>query len=144
MAEGDTLVTNPTLTWLLSLMDLTSVTVKAALLDDTYTPNIDAHEFFDDVSAYEVSGTGYTAGGVALSGKSVSQDDTDDEAVFDASDVSFGTLGVDVGNIGYAVVYVDTGTPSTSRILWLIEAGFPANGGPVSIQWNAEGALNLG
>lgn len=47
-------------------VDFDSDGVKVALLSSAYTPNQTAHDYFDDVSAYEVSGTGYTAGGQAL------------------------------------------------------------------------------
>ena len=47
------------------VIDMDSHTFKAALLADTYTPSA-AHDTWSDVSAHEISGTGYTAGGQAL------------------------------------------------------------------------------
>lgn len=38
---------------------------KMMLIADTYTPNKD-HDFVNDVSAHEVTGVGYTAGGQAV------------------------------------------------------------------------------
>lgn len=53
-------------------VDYLSNTIKAALLDSGHTPDRDTHEFFGDVDADEVPATGgYTAGGVTLSGKTI-------------------------------------------------------------------------
>jgi hypothetical protein len=43
-------------------IDWDSDTIKVALLSSSYTPNQDTHDYFDDVSANEVTGTGYTTG----------------------------------------------------------------------------------
>ena len=52
-------------------IDLDGDTIKCALVLSSYTP-ADSHEFWDtSVASAESSGSGYTAGGVALSGKSV-------------------------------------------------------------------------
>lgn len=51
-------------------IDYLSDTIKAALTTSAYTPNLDTHEFFSDVTN-EITGTGYSAGGVALSSKTI-------------------------------------------------------------------------
>lgn len=43
--------------------------IKMALLASSYTPNLSGHVHWSDVSASEITGTGYTAGGVALASK---------------------------------------------------------------------------
>jgi hypothetical protein len=48
-------------------IDFDTDTFKLALLDADYVFNQDTHDFFDDVSAEQITGTGYTAGGVTLS-----------------------------------------------------------------------------
>lgn len=50
-------------------IDLLSDDLRMALVTGSYTPNADADDFWDDVSANEASGTGYTANGQALAGK---------------------------------------------------------------------------
>lgn len=47
-------------------IDWGSDAIKVALATASYTPNLDTHDYFNDVTN-EVSGTGYTAGGAALS-----------------------------------------------------------------------------
>lgn len=44
-------------------IDFDTDTFKCMLLENTYTPDKDAHDFLDDVEAHEASGAGYTAGG---------------------------------------------------------------------------------
>lgn len=96
-------------------IDLVNDTIKAMILTSSYTPNIDTHNFIDDVSANEVSASGsYSAGGITLASKTTTQDDTDNEGVFDCADFS-ATAATISGR--YVVFYKDTGTPSTSPVI---------------------------
>lgn len=141
MAEGDITVYNNFKELLMEGgIDLVNDTIKVALLS-SYTPDVDTHDMWDDVSANEESGTGYTAGGATLASKTVTQDDTDDEGVFDAADVTWS--GLDVGTPAYAIIYKDTGTPSTSPLIAMVELGVASNGQDYTIQWAAEGIINL-
>lgn len=54
-------------------IDLDTDTFKMMLTTSAYTPNIDTHDFRDDVTN-EVTGTGYTAGGATLAGVGVTYD----------------------------------------------------------------------
>lgn len=122
-------------------IDLDTDTIKVALVTSTYTPDQDAHVFFSSVTN-EVSGTGYTAGGASLANKTVTQDNTDNEGVFDADDVSWTTATITARG---AVVYKSTGTSSTSPLICYIDFGADkvSTAGTFSIQWNAEGIINL-
>jgi len=123
-------------------IDLDTDTIKVMLLTSTHANNADTQEFIDDVSANEVSGTGYTAGGATLANKAVTQDNTDDEGVFDADDVSWAASTI---TARYAVIYKDTGTPATSPIIAIIDFGEDkvSSAGAFTITWAAEGILNL-
>jgi len=142
MAEGDITFYNNYKEALMNgaAPDLDTDTIKVALVT-AHTPDIDAHDFFDDVSGDEVSGTGYTAGGEALGSKSVTQDNVDDEGVFDAADVTW--TGLDVGTPSHAIIYEDTGTPGTSTLIAYMEISTASNGGNYTIQWAAEGIINI-
>lgn len=122
-------------------IDLDTDTIKVALVTSTYTPDQDAHDNFDDVTN-EVSGTGYTAGGAALGSKVVSVDNTDNEGVFDAADATWSTSTI---TARAAVLYKDTGTPSTSKLICYIDFASDqiSSAGDFVIAWNAEGILNL-
>lgn len=50
--------------------DFLSDTIKVMLTTSTYSPNLDTHETKADVTN-EISGTGYTAGGVTLASKTI-------------------------------------------------------------------------
>ena len=48
-------------------LDLEAEDMKVAMITDSASPDFDAWDYWADASANEVSGTGYTAGGMALS-----------------------------------------------------------------------------
>ena len=122
-------------------IDLDGDTIKLALLTSSYTP-VAEHDFFDDVSANEVSASGsYSAGGATLT-VTLSQDDTDDEGVFDATDVAFTAF---TGTARYAVIYKSTGNNATSPLICLIDFGTnqTSTAGTFTITFASEGILNI-
>lgn len=124
-------------------INLTSDTIKLALFPSTYTANIDTHQVWSDISASEITGTNYPAGGVALAGKVVTQDNTNDKATFDANDVVF--TNVTLVDCRYGILYKDTGTASTSPLIAQFDWG--SNQSPTGVNftviWNASGILDL-
>lgn len=84
-------------------IDLTSDTIKAVLVADTYTYSA-SHQFLSDLGANTV-GTAAT-----LTSPTVTV------GVFDAADVAFTGLS-STATANAVVVYDDTGTPSTSRLV---------------------------
>lgn len=121
-------------------IDLDTDTIKVALVTSAYTPDQDAHDNFDDITN-EVYGTGYTAGGATLANKAVTADNTDNEGVFDADDVTWSTSTITARG---AVLYKSTGTASTSKLICYFDFGSDkvSSAGNFTIQWNAEGILN--
>lgn len=115
---------------------------NVALVTSTYTPNIDTHDFFDDVTN-EVAGSGYVAGGITLSSTTVILDTTGDEAEFDAADITWATSTLTARG---AVLYRNTGTPGTSPLIAYFDFGSDqtSSAGNFTIAWNSEGLLNLG
>lgn len=122
-------------------IDLDTDTIKVALVTSSYTPDADTHDFFDDVTN-EVTGTGYTAGGETIANTAVTVDTTDDEGVFDGDDVTWSTSTITARG---AVIYKSTGTASTSPLIAYLDFGSDqsSSAGDFTIQWNAEGILNL-
>jgi hypothetical protein len=114
---------------------------KVALCTSSYTPNIDTHSFFDDITN-EVVGTGYTAGGETLGTKTTTQDNTDNEGVFDAADTTWSSSTI---TARYAIIYKSTGTASTSPLICYIDLGEDktSSNGAFTLSWNAEGILNV-
>jgi len=122
-------------------IDLDTDTIRVALVTEDYTPDQDAHEYFDDVTN-EVVGVGYTADGAALAGKAVTQDDTDNEGVFDANDTEWTVATI---TARAAVIWKDTGTDATSPLIRYHDFGEDktTTGTTFKITWAAEGILNL-
>ncbi len=115
---------------------LSGKTIKCALLTSSYTPNLD-HDNFDDITN-EVSGTGYTAGGATMANVASTDDDTNDRSKLDADDVTWSTSTI---TARYAVIYYDTGTDSTSRLIAYIDFGEDKSsvGADFTIQFHANG-----
>lgn len=126
------------------VMDLDSGgdTVKVALLDNSHAFDAD-DDGWASVSANEASGTGYTAGGQALSGQATSVDDTDDEGVWDATDIAWTTATI---TAYHAVIYDDTPTSPADPLICSIDFGGAktATAGTFTIAWAAEGIINIG
>jgi hypothetical protein len=99
-------------------VDFDTNTMKVALCTSSYTPDLAAHDFFDDITN-EVSHASYTAGGYTLANVSLSSatpvitfDNTVDPAWTTATFTA-----------RYAILYQSTGTASTSRLVSLIDLG---------------------
>jgi hypothetical protein len=124
-------------------IDLDNDTIKVALLTASYTPDIDVHDFFDDVSANESSGTGYTAGGNTLANTSWAVVTASDLAKWDADDTSW-TISSAL-SARYIVLYKSTGTSSTSPLIAYGDLGstYSLASGSISVAWNASGILTL-
>ena len=111
--------------------DLSVVTIKAMIVTNSFTPNQNTDEFITAADANEVSGTGYTAGGntcangtVTMNGSGLVTVDCDDPA-------SYAQNGAGFSNGRYVLLYIDTGTPATSRII-ATSAAFASDQGNVA------------
>ena len=112
-----------------------------ALVTNAYTPDIDAHEFFDDITN-EVVGVGYTADGAEITTKTVTQDDANDRAQFDGDDVEW--TGATI-TARAAVIWKDTGTDATSPLMRYHDFGEDKSttGTTFKITWGATGIMHV-
>jgi hypothetical protein len=101
-------------------IDLNTDTIKAALVVATYTPDQNAHDFWDDVSANEVAnGNGYTTGGVELATPGVTPGTG--TVIFDSpTDPTWANSSI---TARYLVVYKSTGTAGTSPLIAYVDFG---------------------
>lgn len=122
-------------------VDFDTDTIKVALVTSSYTPDFDAHDYFDDVTD-EVTGTGYSAGGAALASKTVTLDAANDRVDIDAADTVWTASTITARG---AVLYKDTGTPSTSPLICYFDFGSDkiSSAGDFTIQWAATGYLRI-
>ncbi len=123
--------------------NLSAGTVKVALVDTgVYTLGTQSttDQFYDNGSANDVAsatvGTPQTLGSKTFT-----------NGVFDAADVTF--TAVTGNSVEALVIYIDTGTPTTSPLVAYIDTsvtGLPVtpNGGNITIQWNASGIFAIG
>lgn len=120
-------------------IDFDSDTIKVALVSSAYTPNQDSHDYWDDVVANEVSGTGYTSGGAVLASKTLTYDGATNTLKLDAADVTWSSSSI---TARYAVVYDDT--PSTNATKPLIAyfdftTDRASSGGDFIVRWSTDG-----
>jgi hypothetical protein len=124
-------------------VDFDSDTIKVALVSSAYTPNQDSHDYWDDVAANEVTGTGYTAGGATLSGKTVTYDGASNVVVLDANDVVWASSTV---TARYAVIYDDSGATNAQKVLiGYVDFGSDqsSTNGNFTVTWDATGIIRL-
>lgn len=121
-------------------IDLNTDTLKVMLVSGAYTPDIDAHSFRSSVTS-EVIGSGYVAGGLTLSGVSVTKDNTNDRSVFDASDSIW--VNATITDARGAVLYKSTGNAATDRLIEYVDFGSnkSSSAGDFKIEWGANGII---
>lgn len=116
-------------------------TLKAMAVTDSWVPNQDTLDYINDANANEAAGTGYVAGGPALTTPVVNVDTSVNESTLDADNIA--TAGLSV-SCRYWVVYVDTGTPATSPVLAVVDLLGGVGSGNVTctgVNWDALGIL---
>ena len=96
----------------LASADISDDTFKVALVTSSYSPDKDAHEFFDDVTD-EVTGTGYTAGGNTVTG-TLTLDTANDKLTLEFASTNWTAATITARG---AVYYSSTGTASTSTLI---------------------------
>jgi citrate lyase alpha subunit len=117
-------------------VDILVDTIKAALVDDTYTYSA-AHDFYNDVSAYVLDTP------VALSGRSVTAGE------FFADDVTFTAVAAG-DTVGGVVIYKDTGVAGTSALLGFagrqadsVPIARDTTGGDITLTWPSGRVLKI-
>lgn len=107
-------------------IDWTNDTIKLALVDNTYAENLATHQYVTDLGAHIVARSPVLAGKTSTGG------------VADASDLVIG--GVSGPTIEAYVVYQDTGTDATSRLIAYVDTatGLPMTpiGGSVGVTFD--------
>lgn len=123
--------------------NLSTGTVKVALVDTAvYTLGTQSttDQFYDNGTANDVAsatvGTPQT-----LASKTFTN------GVFDAADITY--TAVTGASVEALVIYIDTGTPTTSPLVAFIDTGVTGlpvtpNGGNITVTWNASGIFAIG
>ena len=130
-------------------INLSTDTLKIMLLKNTYTVNPD-HKFVSDLTpaSNECSATNYTGGfgGASrktLASKTLTADDTNNRAVFDAADPSAWTAlgGATNNTLRYAAIIKEITNDAASQVVCILDFGsdYNTNGGDFSVAFNALG-----
>jgi hypothetical protein len=100
--------------------DLEVCDLFLALVVDTYTPDLDAHDFWNDVVANELAGTnGYVTNGFDVTGATYSYDATSDQIRLDIGDPTWTFTAAKTWR--YGVLYERTsGTDATRQLFALL------------------------
>ena len=116
--------------------------IKCAIVTSAYTLDQNLHDFWSDISTNEVSGTGYTAGGNVMTTGTVTVDGAGLVTVDINDPATWVQDGAGFSNGRRAVIYHDTGVPTTSRLIG-VSADFGSDkgnvGGDFSVAVNAAG-----
>jgi hypothetical protein len=124
-------------------IDWDTDTIKVALLTNAYTPDQDVHNYLDDVVTYEVSGTGYTAGGNTLANKTNSYNSSTNVITLDADDTTWSSSTI---TARYAVIYDATpATNATKPLIGYVDFGSDqsSSNGNFTITWDATGIVRI-
>lgn len=124
-------------------IDVGADTFKMMLVTSAYTFDGDAHNFKDDVSN-EVSGTGYTAGGQALTTVALSYNSGTNTLKFDFDDPAW--AGATIANARAGIVYDSTpGTDATRPLMIYFNFGAdqPVAAGTLTVTLDAGGAATV-
>ena len=126
---------------MVGVFNLSANTLNVVLVTSSYTPNIDTHTKYSDITN-EVVGAGYSTSGQTLVGVTTTTDLTGDKAVLDASDVTWVSSTITAAG---AVIYKSNGTPATSPLIGYVDFGGTksSSNGDFIIQWNSAGILTL-
>jgi len=115
-------------------------TINVALVGSGWTPSPTSNKVWSDVSANEVTGTGYTAGGQALASKTVTVSGS--TTTLSGANVTWADSTI---TARYAVIYKSTGVGSTSMLVGYVDFGSnqSSSAGNFTIAWNAAGIATL-
>jgi len=117
--------------------DMEADVIRVALMATGHSASTVANNVWTDVSANEITGTGYTASGTALAGKAVTQAAT---TKFDGTDTSWTDA---TFSAYYAVLWDDT--VATDDLICSFDFGGAktVSAGTFTIVWSADGVLTL-
>lgn len=111
--------------------------IKVALMDNLHTETA-GNNTWSQVSANEISGTGYTAGGATLASQTVTQGAS---ATFDGADTAWTTASF---TAYYAVLYDDTLVGKDLICSFDFGSAQTVSNDTFTLQWSGTGIITLG
>lgn len=123
-------------------IDINTDTLKTMLCSSAYVPNQDTHRYKSDVTN-EISGAGYTAGGVGLTDVTVVYDPSTHKLTFDADDAQWTGA---TFTARYAVIYDATPAGDSSRaLIGFVDFGadISVSAGAFTVSWASTGICSV-
>ena len=115
---------------------------KEAMITDTETPNFDTDDFWDDLSANEVSGTGYTAQGAVLTTTEITL--SGGTLTYDTADPSWASSTIASAMAG--VIMFDRGGATSADEVFCLQdfvTAAASSGGTFTINHPASGIVTV-
>ena len=115
--------------------------VYVALVNNSYSPDIDTHDYWNDVSTYEVTGVSYTTPGAIVTLTS-SVDTSNNLAKLDGPDITWPNSTI---SARYAVLFGSVGAAAACPLIAYYDFGAETASvaGSFTITWHANGILQL-
>jgi hypothetical protein len=130
-------------------LDFTSADMRLLLFmsNSTVMSQRDVNTISAVTTLDECDAAGYPAGGVALTGETVTEDAPGNRAFFDANDASFANLAAGTRQVAGMLLYKFQGgsVGASLPVAGFDTPGFPfwGNGSTVNIQWNVLGVIQV-
>jgi hypothetical protein len=122
-------------------LDLDLETHKGALYSNSITPNFSTDTAFGTGTyATDITGTNWAAGGVALTGTTVSESPTG-SLMFDATDVSVAST--TLTGVRCYLLYADALAGNNAIVLVNFGADYATTNGTFAVQWAAAGIFAI-
>jgi hypothetical protein len=131
------------LAWFNKEVDLLDDSIYVALSASAHTPDLDTHDYFNDVTN-ESSGTGYTAGGQQIANDTLGYTAGTNTLKYDGDDAAWTTS--TIADAEQAHVYDRTpATDATRPLLSYLQfdAMVSTSAGTLTIQWDTDGIFEL-
>lgn len=117
--------------------------IKAMLCSVSYVPDQDAHDYKNDVTN-EVTGTNWAAGGVTLTGCTITYNAATNVLTLDANDVSVSNVTLTGGRV--VVIYDSSPATDNARPLIgfaVLDSDLSPNAGPLTLTFDSAGILSI-
>lgn len=124
-------------------IDWNSDVIKVALCTSSYTPDQDAHDYFNDITNELPTANGYTSGGATLANCAAAYTAGTNVAKFDADDVTWASSSI---TARYAIVYDSSpGTAATNPLIAYVDFGadVSSTSSNFTITWDAAGIFTI-
>ena len=124
-------------------MDINGGTVKAMLSNSTYVPNVDTHDYKDDVTN-EVTGTNWAAGGVTVANPVVTVTGASNRVSFGCDDISVATVTLTGGRVLTLYDNIGGGTDASRPIIGSITYDSDLSPNAGTLLFDFDGTNGLG